>query len=133
MEDKNLIDQSQLAKSIADKIKYEMVDMFLVKQLEPIKVKKEFTKPVSNGPAKEKDGIVAQDYDKVETEVKEVESDFREGVVIKVPMSFTNMKEKPFDVQVGDVVLFASNRCQYFDLLKDSRLVNYYNILAIKK
>jgi len=41
MEDNKLMDQSQLAESIANKIEYSFTDAFLVKLLDPIKVKKE--------------------------------------------------------------------------------------------
>ena len=78
MEDNKIMDQSQLAESIANKIEYSFTDAFLVKLLDPIKVKKEFSKPVDVKPAKKDDnGVEAVDFDKVETEVKEVESDFR--------------------------------------------------------
>ncbi len=47
--------------------------------LDPIKVKKEFSKPVDVKPAKKDDnGVEAVDFD-VETGGKEVESDFRKA------------------------------------------------------
>ena len=83
MEEK-LIDQSPLAESVAENIKYEFLDFFLVKPLDPVKVKKEFSKPVTTGtPAKDANGIEAQDFENVETEVKEVDSDYRRGIVLK--------------------------------------------------
>ena len=128
------VDQSFLASDISEKIEYDFLDLFLVKQLDPIKVKKEYSKPVSEkNPKKDKDGIEAVDYDKVETEVKEVDSDFRKGIVLKIPMSYTNMENKPIDIKVGDTILFKDRSASYFDLLKDSRLVAYFNILAITK
>ena len=128
------VDQSLLASDISEKIEYDFLDLFLVKQLDPITVKKEYSKPVSEkNPKKDKDGIEAVDYDKVETEVKEVDSDFRKGIVLKIPMSYTNMENKPIDIKVGDTILFKDRSASYFDLLKDSRLVAYFNILAITK
>ena len=68
MEEDKIIDQSELAKSVAEKIKYSFFDYFLVKPLDPVKVKKEFSKPVSEKPATEDaNGVEAQDFDKVET------------------------------------------------------------------
>lgn len=133
-----MIDQSVLAEDVSTKIPYEFVDMFLVKPLDPIKVKKEFSKPVSNDvPKKDKNGIEAVDYDKVETEVKEVDSDFRKGVVLKVPSSYARMlndeKLSVFKVELGDVVLFRDRSASYFDLLKDSRLIRYYDIIAVER
>ena len=135
MENDNLtIDQTPLAESVSLKIEYNFLDNFLVKQLDPIKVKKEFSKPVSdNKPNVDKNGIKAVDYDKIETEVKETDSDFRKGVIIKIPMSYERMETKPYDFKIGDVILFKDSRAGYFDLLKDSRLLNYYDIVAIAK
>lgn len=135
MEEKNTnIDQSQLAESVAEKIQYEFTDAFLVKLLDPIMVKKEFSKPVSNNTAtKDKNGISAVDFDKVETEVKEVESDFRKAVVIKLPTSYMRMKDRAYDVNVGDVILVKNISGRYFDLLKDSKLIYYYDIVATCK
>ena len=135
MENDNLtIDQTPLAESVSSKIEYDFLDNFLVKQLDPIKVKKEFSKPVSdNKPNVDKNGIKAVDYDKIETEVKETDSDFRKGIIIKIPMSYERMETKPYDFKIGDVILFKDSRAGYFDLLKDSRLLNYYDIVAIAK
>lgn len=139
MEDK-IIDQSELAQDVAEKIPYEFLDLFLVKPLDAIKVKKEFSKPVSNKPAtKDANGVEAVDYEEVETEVKEVDSDFRKAVVLKVPYSqkrlYDNEEDRKYTttIEVGDVVLFRDRSSQYFDLLKDSRLVRYYDIVAIEK
>lgn len=138
MDDKKM-DQSKLAEDVSGKITYDFIDMFLVKPLEPIKVKKEFSKPVSNKEAvKDENGIEAVDFDKVETEVKEVDSDFRKGVVLKVPMSYVNqnadMNHSPLaTIKIGDVVVFRDRSGIYFDLLKDSRMVRYYDIVAIER
>jgi len=102
--------------------------------LDPIKVKKEFSKPVDVKPAKkDKNGVEAVDFDKVETEVKEVESDFRKAVVIKTPLSLEHSDNIPYKISVGDVVLVRNMRGEYFDLLKDSKLVHYYDIVAVCK
>lgn len=138
MEEDKIIDQSQLAEDLSSKIKYEMHRQFLVKPLDPIMVKKEFSKPVStdNKPKKDENGIEAVDYDDVETEVKEVESDFRKGVVLKIPfdykqsMSSDNWKDMP--VKVGDIVVYNDKSARWFDILKDTQLVSGYDIIAIE-
>ena len=134
-EQTEVIDQSALAESVANGVKYEFPDFFLVKPLDPIKVKKEFSKPVSDGkPKKDKNGVEAQDFDKVETEVKEVDSDYRRGIVIKCPLYWKN-REKPeaWDINVGDTVIFRETAGLRFDLLKDSRLLRQYDIVGIEK
>lgn len=128
-ENKDLIDQSQLAQDVAERIPYSFFDFFLVKPLEPIKVKKEFSKPVSNGTSKDENGIEAEDFDKVETEVKEVDSDYRRGVVIKCPTYYDDPGAK-MHANVGDVVIFRDTAGLRFDLVKDSRLLRLYDILG---
>lgn len=140
MEENTKVDQSVLAEDVSSKITYEFVDCFLVKPLDVIKVKKEFSKPVSEKkPTADENGVEAVDYDKVETEVKEVDSDFRKGIVLKVPTSYSRamgddkVNSAMTRVNVGDVVLFRERSASFFDLLKDSRLIRYYDIVAIEK
>lgn len=139
MEEKEeLIDQSQLAEDVSTMIPYDFFDFFLVKPLEPIKVKKEFSKPVVTGTSKDKDGIEAQDFDKVETEVKEVNSDYRKGVVIKTPKFLesenanNNIPAFLSSIKPGDIILFRDAAGLRFDLLKDSRLLKVFDVLGIE-
>jgi len=137
MEDEKLIDQSVLAEDVASQIKYQFLDFFLVKPLDPVKVKKEFSKPVPTGtPAKDENGIEAQDFDRVETEVKEVDSDYRRGVVLKRPLYYIDSEKNDnvyTNINVGDIVIFRDAAGLRFDLLKDSRLLRQYDILGIEK
>lgn len=138
MEDEKLIDQSVLANDVAEQIKYQFLDYFLVKPLDPIKVKKEFSTPVSTGtPAKDENGIEAQDFDNVETEIKEVNSDYRRGVVLKRPLYYdapnNNIIGTTAEIKIGDVVIFRDTTGLRFDLLKDSRLLRQFDILGIEK
>ena len=133
MDDKEMIDQTAVAQSLSDKIKFSFFDYFLVKPLDPIKVTKEFSKPVSTGtPEKDANGIEAQDFDSVETEVKEVNSDYRKGIVIKCPTYYDEPNAKIY-ANVGDVVIFRDAAGLRFDLLKDSRLLRLYDILGVEK
>lgn len=135
MEEDKMIDQSALAEDVSNGIKYDFLDHFLVKPLEPIKVTKEFSKPVPTGtPAKDENGIEAQDFDRVETEVKEVDSDYRRGIVLKRPLYYENANSKEdlgvAEIKIGDVVLFKDTAGLRFDLLKDSRLIRSYDIIG---
>ncbi len=136
MDDKDkLIDQSPLAEDVAKSIKYDFLDYFLVKPLYPVKIKKEFSKPVSNGKAtKDAEGIEAVDFDEVETEVKEVNSDYRRGVVLKRPLYYngSDVIGTSSEIKVGDVVLFRDTAGLQFDLLKDSRLLRLYDIFGFE-
>lgn len=131
-----MIDQTDLAEDVSKQIKYEFLDFFLIKPLDPIKVKKEFSKPISTGtPVKDANGIEAQDFDDVEVEVKEVDSDYRRGIVLKLPIYYTNSENVPNyeRIKVGDVVIFKDTVGMRFDLLKDSRLLRQYDILGVEK
>lgn len=135
------IDQSRIAESVADKIPYEFIDFFLVKPMDPIKVKKEFTVPVTKDetPAADKNGVKAIDYQETKKEVKEVDSDWRKGIVIKSPKNYEKMLSDNehnayiLNVKIGDTILFKDMSAKYFDLCKDTMLVRYYDILAIEK
>ncbi len=131
MGEEERVDQSVLAQDVASKIKYSFLDYFLVKPLDPVKVKKEFSKPVSTGtPVKDANGIEAQDFDRVETEVKEVDSDYRRGIVLKRPLFYERMEDGDKIIEIGDTVLFRDAAGLRFDLLKDSRLLRQFDILG---
>lgn len=138
--DNKIIDQSELANDVSNKIQYEFVDSFLVKVLDPIKVKKEFQVPVAKDdvPKKDKNGIAAIEFDETKKEIKEVDSDYRKGVVLKVPFSYNaQIKEERTSyfppIKIGDIVVFRDAATRYFDLLKDSKLVKQYDIIAVER
>ena len=135
MEENNTIDQSLLAEDVSSKIKYNFFDFFLIKPLDPIKVTKEFSKPVTTGaPTTDENGIEAQDYDKVETEVKEVNSDYRRGIVLKRPVYYEATEyEGSRYIEIGSTVIFRDAAGMNFDLIKDSKLLRQYDILGIEK
>ena len=133
-ENEKLIDQSELAQSVAENIPHRFFDFFLVKPLDPIKVTKEFSKPVSTGtPVEDANGVEAQDFDRVETEVKEVDSDYRKGVVITLPLYYDDPNFNGIKLNVGDIVLFKDTVGLRFDLLKDSRLLRMYDLVGAEK
>lgn len=137
-DDEKLMDQAAVAESVSNKIKYEFSDYFLVKPLDPIKVKKEFTKlPEDKKPVKDKNGVAAVNVEdsEIETEVKEVDSDYRKAVVLKTPFYYEKtLMENPnmMKIKVGDVILYKENRSMWFDLIKDSQLVKIYEIIAVE-
>lgn len=131
MNEDKLMDQSQLAESVAEKIPYTFHDCFLVKPLDKIMVKKEVTELPNNKPVKDKDGIEAVEGTP-KTEVKEVESDYQQGVVIKIPSTYKETENKLMSIKIGDIILYKLTRTMPFDLLKDSRLIRYFDIVAVK-
>ena len=136
MEEDKMIDQSVLAEDVASKIPYSFRDFFLVKPLDPVKVKKEFNTPVAKGePKADENGIEAQDFDEVKTEVKEVDSDYRRGIVVKRPEYYATADDlgTEREIKVGNVVLFKDTAGSFFDLVKDSKLIRMYDIVAVER
>lgn len=134
----NLEDTKKLAQSIEKGIKYEFAKEFLVKPLPKKKIKKSFTVPVKSEAQQGKDqnGIDAVDYDTAE-EIKEVDSVFSEGVILKLPTSYVYQKNNDKygdnlpNIEVGDVVVYRY--ANYFDLFKDTQLVSTYDVVAVEK
>lgn len=142
-DNEQLIDQSQLAEDVAKKIRYEFKDKFLVKPLDPVIVKKEFTKlPENKQAVTDENNIEAVDIaeDDVKTEIKEVEADYRKGVVLKVPYDYQKQMEDEkwpsLPVKIGDVIVWRGggqfSKPEWFDLLKDTVLVRAYDLVAIE-
>ena len=94
-------------------------------------VKKEVTELPNNKPVKDKDGVEAVEGTP-KTEVKEVESDYQQGVVIKIPSTYKETENKLMSIKIGDIILYKLTRTMPFDLLKDSRLIRYFDIVAVK-
>lgn len=124
-------DDHKIAEDLNKKVTYTFIRQFLVKPLPLKKVKKEFSTPVTKDVTK-KDGVEAADYDDVKVETKEVDSDWREGVVIKVPVEYQKMIDNNTveNIVPGDTIVYRDRCGQYFDLYKDSQLVSIHDIVA---
>lgn len=139
-DNENMIDQSQLAQSVSEKIPYDFTEFILVKPLDKIMVKKEVTELPNTKPVKDTDGVEAIEGEP-KTEVKEVESDFSKGIIIKLPISYTLQleSEKASDrrymphFNIGDVVVYRTMAAKSFDLLKDSKMIKTYDVVAINR
>lgn len=134
MEDKDtqIVDQTVLAQDVSSKIKFEFRNQFLVKPLDQVMVEKEFSKPVPKSETTDEDGIEATDYDEVEKEVKSVPSDYRKGVVLKIPYEFKN-EESANPIKIGDIIVYKEGAGRWFDLCKDTQLIDMYAIIGIEK
>ena len=101
----------------------------LVKPLPPIKLTKEVTEAVGTG---EKDVDGYEKFD-TKTETKEVESEWREGIVLALPNSEQTREACEKDFKVGDTVVYNKKFVKEFDLFKDAILVKPYDIIARKR
>lgn len=115
--------EDKVLETVINGIKWNMLKDVLVKPLPPIMVTKEFTEQVPNGKV-DKDGF--NEYD-VQTETKEVESDWATGIVLKIPANITDPQFK-----VGDTIVYNKKFAMYFDMVKDTQLVKPYDIVAVK-
>lgn len=128
------INQTDLAESVSGNIPYEFVRNFLVKPLEIEKVKKEFSKPINTTTTNE-DGLEVENYESVEKIVEEVDSDYRKGIVLKVPFEYESMmklpENGPIPIKVGDTVFYRTSAGRYFDLCKDTQLIAIYDVIGV--
>lgn len=115
--------EDKVLETVVNGINWNMLKDVLVKPLAPVMVTKEFTEQIPNGKVDE-NGF--NEYD-TQTEIKEVESDWATGIVLKIPNSITDPQFK-----VGDTVAYNKKFAMYFDLVKDTQLVKLYDIVAVK-
>lgn len=130
MTNNETVDQSLLAEDLATKIPYTFGDMFLVKPLDKIMVKKEVTILPDKEPVKGEDGVEAVEGEP-KTEVQEVESDYSKGIILKVPNSYNAEKDAIHPgIKPGTIILYKQTRTIPFDLVKTSRLIRAFDIVA---
>jgi hypothetical protein len=74
-----------------------------------------------------------KDYEKTRLVTKEVESNFRKGIVLSLPSCLDTVGLASLDYEVGSTVVFPKKFAIEFDLFKDSLLVKPYDIVAVVK
>lgn len=121
--------EDKVLETVLEGLKYMPLKDVLVKPLAPIKLKKEVTEAVGTG---EKDVDGYEKFD-TKTETKEVESEWREGIVLALPNSEQMKEAYEKDFKVGDTIVYNRKFAKEFDLFKDSILVKAYDIIAKKK
>lgn len=121
-EDKALLD------SVVDKIEYSFTRDILVKPLADEYVEKEIIKPVMTG-VKDEDGTEIND---TETTKEKVLTTFAKGIVLAIPSGY-EWTDKNNHPEVGDIIAYSRKHSVDFDLFKDSKLVNPYNVVAFIK
>lgn len=121
--------EDKVLETVLEGLKYVPLKDVLIKPLAPIKLKKEVTEAVGTG---EKDVDGYEKFD-TKTETKEVESEWREGIVLALPNSEQMKEACEKDFKVGDTIVYNKKFAKEFDLFKDSMLVKAYDIIAKKK
>lgn len=115
-----------IAESLQDGIGFDMIKDILIKPLAPVMLKREFEVPVVVEKTNE-DGEDINEFEETKKEIREVESNFATGIVLKLPPNGADF------VKLGDTVCYNKKFAVEFDLFKDSVLVKVYDIIAIKK
>lgn len=124
----------KIAEDLNKKITSEFIRCFLIKPLTPKKVKVEYTEPLTDKKETTDDnGVSAKDYSKVEKKQVEADAEYREGIVIKVPVEYKKTVEagNAENIKPGDKIIYHRRSATNFDLYKDSILIYPYDIVAI--
>lgn len=114
--------------TVLENMKYTFVRGMLVKPLEDVYVEKEIIKPVNTG-KKDENGFEITD---TETVTEKVLTTFKTGIVLAIPAGY-EWPDKENHPEVGDTVAFARKAATDFDLFKDSKIINPYDIVAFIK
>ncbi len=109
--------EDKVLETVVNGLEYTPLQDILVKPLAPIMLKKEVTEAVGTG---EKDVDGYEKFD-TKTEVKEVESEWRTGIVLAIGSNLDSTLLK-----------FNKKFAKDFDLFKDSMLVKSYDCVAKK-
>lgn len=117
--------EDKVLETVVNNMEYSPLKDILVKPLQAIIIKKEVTEAVGTG-EKDVDG-----YEKFETktEVKEVESEWRTGIVLAIG---EELDASTLKFKVGDTIVYNKKFAKDFDLFKDSQLVKNYDIVCKK-
>lgn len=116
--------EDKVLETVVNGMEFEPLKDVLVKPLAPIIIKKEVSEMVGTG---EKDVDGYEKFD-TKTEVKEVESEWRTGIVLWIPEGLGVT-----DFEVGDTIAYNKKFAKDFDLFKDSQLVKPYDAIAKKR
>jgi hypothetical protein len=121
LEIENMSDET-LANIVSEGLKYTPIKDILVKPLDPIKIVKTTNVPVETGEVDEEGEKLME----MQQKDIEVESVFREGVIISLPIGVA------FDAsfEVGMKIVYNHKFSIPFDLFKDSVLVKPYDVIA---
>lgn len=121
-------DTIEIVESLQEGIGYDMIKDVLIKPLAPVMLKREFDVPVVKEQTKE-DGEEINEFEETKKEIREVESNFATGIILKMPATQGGLD---WAFKLGDTVVYNKRMSIEFDLFKDTVLVKPYDILAIK-
>jgi co-chaperonin GroES (HSP10) len=124
-----MVDNKTLALELSAKILFQPTDdKLLVKPLKPTMI----TKLVPVAPNQTFNGVdEAEASEPTAPSKQKVEANIAKGIILKLGTDI--IKNNPEGYEVGDVVYYPKMAGMNFELLKDSRLLRRYEIVAIQK
>lgn len=124
-----MVDNKILAESIAAKLEFTPTDdRLLVKPMKPVMI----TKLLPTAPKVEPKSIdEAEQAEPTEPTKQRVEANIQRGIVIKLGTEY--IKNNPEGLAIGDVVYYHRMAGMPFELLKDSKMLRRYELLAVSK
>ena len=138
----NIAEQAKLALPIGDEPKEETTDKDIVISLKipyQIAENKVLIKPLDAEKIKKQLVVLDEKKNKnkkygdelaTKKVVKNVETDYRHGVILGIGSRVSQITSLP--LEIGDTIVFHKNvmNNSYFDLYKDSILLNAYDVVA---
>jgi len=123
-----MIETKKLAAELSAKITYTPADdRLLVKPMKPVMITKVVPVPPKSQPDTLDD---VENSPEVSMEKKKVPANMTKGIVLKLGAEYSKI---PGDYEVGDIVIFPTFAGVNFELLKDTKLLRKYEIVAFEK
>ena len=121
-------EDKELLNTVLSKLEFQFIKDILVKPLLEEYIEKVITKPINTGETDE-NGYQITDS---ETVTEKVPTTFKKGVVLAIPANY-QWTDPNYLPEVGDVIAYSRKSTIEIDLVKDSQLVNPYNVVAFIK
>jgi len=120
------IDNKKLAQDLSAKISYQPTDdRILVKPLKPIMITKLVPIPPKQAASNIDD---AENQEPTTPQKMRVEANIRKGIIIKLGTEYET--NNPQGYEIGDVIMYPNFAGFPFELLKDSRMLRRYEVVA---
>ena len=127
-----MVDNKKIALDLASKISFVPTDdRILVKPLKPVMVTKLVPVPPKEQPKTLEE---AEQQEPTQPEKRKVEANMQRGVIIKLGDDYQAESDiRHLGLEVGDVVIYPRMAGVAFELLKDSRLLRRYEVVALER
>lgn len=137
-----MIETKKLAAELSAKITYTPADdRLLVKPMKPVMITKELPAPKNNSLPTNTDELEAVEKEEVKLVKTKVPANMTKGIVLKLGAEYAKAEAwakaegKPYtpDYEVGDIVIFPTFAGVNFELMKDTKMLRKYEIVAFEK